>query len=135
MKIGEFIKELGSSGEGDGSGTLILHCMPLLVVHETDGLVYSDNTDVEFKPDSPRERTGHVKALTPSEDDWYPEMTVTHRYDLPPVNYEGAMVSRGGISFVGTDSERNDFTWYMDGYADRYLMPRPQGDHFPSETP
>jgi|GEM_PF-2638988 len=100
--------------------TQIWECRPLAIEHAEDGIVYVQNTKVEFDPDPNDARLGRIKALTPYQG-WHPELTITQYLELPQ-NATPTLRIRVGCMLVGTDDEGQNFTWHIDAAADQVLI-------------
>lgn len=92
----------------------------VVVEHPEDGIVYAQNTEVEFEPNPQDVRLGHAKILTP-HNGWQPDLVVRHRMPMV-VNADPRLRIRGGMTLFGQDSEGHEFTWYVAAAADQFLI-------------
>lgn len=114
--------------EGMRLETQIWTCDPLLIVSANGIVRYAAKTDIEFSPDDQTEQTGEAKVLTPKEG-WHPTMRIAAREDFGSINslpsgfFGGPNQGfRGGRTLKAVDLEGVDFTWYINGAADRFLV-------------
>jgi hypothetical protein len=109
----------------------IYHCDPLLIVHPDDGIVFHGPMEVEFTPSKPDGSEGHARCLAPAVEAWQPDLTVQVRYNTY-FNPDPDVRTRGGFSWMGIDETGQPFTWYVNRYADDYIVALNQGQ-MPSE--
>lgn len=104
----------------------IYHCRPLLIVHPKDGIVFHGDMDFEFTPSKPDGSEGYAQCLTPALEEWRPSLKVQVRYDTY-FNPDPDVRTRGGFSLLGEDDNGEPFTWYVNRYADDYIVALNQG--------
>ncbi len=98
------------------------------------GIVYAENTDVEFEPSDSREIEGKATVVKGDRSGWKPVLFVTHRQNLP-VSIDLHIRSRGGFTLFGADETGRSFTWYIGAAADRVLVDRKLGGNYEADAP
>lgn len=100
----------------------IWDCRPLVVVHAEDDVVFTADTKVEFEPDDESEQSGKVRSYTSTAEGWTPEMRFTQKLETLQFNPVFAL-QKPGLILIGEDANGEPFTWYINGEADRFLLP------------
>jgi hypothetical protein len=111
----------------------IWDCKPLVVVDDEDVVAYAGHTRVEVKPlpdgrfdlDAEDEREGWAPRLVAAERVVLPEMVQVESLVETETYWRG---KRRGAAFQGKDDEGIEFTWYIGGAADVYLLERQTED-------
>jgi len=98
----------------------------LVVEHPEDGIVYAQNTEIEFDPNPQDVRIGNARAVT-ALSGWNPHLIVSHRLDAV-VNADPRLRNRGGVTLFGQDEEGHSFTWYYGAAADQLLIDKERCD-------
>src|SRR5258708_31009221 len=118
---GQFFKTLIGKDQAGELETQIWQCNPLLVADKDGTVVFSGNTDIEFTPHERDERTGHAVSLTPSAEGARFEIEVTERMDVLRTKAI-EMWSRGGVTLLGVDPERNKRRWESNKGAGPFML-------------
>ena len=101
--------------------TRIYHCRPLLIAHETDGIIFHGEMDVEFTPSQPDETRGRAICTRPAIEQWIPHLNVEQRFQTLKLQ-DPDIRSRAGMTLIGVDDEDNEFAWYIDKSADDFFL-------------
>jgi hypothetical protein len=109
---------------------------PLLIVHPDDGVQFFGRMEIQYTPSESEEEPGRAVCLRPAREGWTPVLNVQYRNVLRGINVRGAG-RRGGFTFVGEDDDGVPFTWYINKFADDYILSMRDGvapEELPDES-
>ncbi len=114
--------------KSDGVESQIWDCDPLVIVDSDEKVAFAGRCKMEFSPSDGREEQGRLCVLNVLVEGRQLSMVAEGRLledesplpQLPPF----AMRLRAGRTYWGEDEEGSEFTWYVNGDAERYLVSR-----------